>query len=286
MSPAAASVRGTLFFQAALTLAFALLRAGGSGSWTITAVVVAVAAVGLGAALRPTPAFRTAVIGFEAAVIATSVISFALGGYLIPATLLGGIVLVRVAQTSIAEFCAEASLMGPEGAPSGGWEQSLVGAAIAPTGSVPPWATQHAQAAPPPVPPAAPWAGVPAPTAPWIAPPPAPVVQAPPSAVPAQPVIATPAALGQPSPFLPPRPGEHAAGRTVLPQPPQAAPAPAPPPAVPGPPPAPVVPHERSPLEDAARELASAAAPVAVAPEVPAPPAALVASQCMTILPG
>jgi hypothetical protein len=108
-----------------------------------------------------------------------------------------------------------------------------------------------------------------------------------------------PASLGQPAPFLPPQPGHHHAGRTVLPrQPGPAAPVVAPPsypatspvheavqPVPAGP--AAVPAGEPSPLEAAARELTQAAAqpvPQQPVPQQPLPPAT--AAACMTILPG
>lgn len=143
-----------------MTLAFGLLRAGSSGTWTAATVAVAVAAVGLGAALNATPTFRTAVLGFEAAAVAFGVAGLAIEGHLVPGTVIGGFVLLRLAQTSVAEFCALPVLV-PGGAPPSGWQTPVVGAPVAAPGSVPPWAAQGAPIAPPawpaPAPPSGPW---------------------------------------------------------------------------------------------------------------------------------
>jgi hypothetical protein len=65
MSPAASGVRSALLVQAAVTLLFGLLRPGASSAWTVATVAVAVAAVGLAAAMQARAALRTAVLGFE-----------------------------------------------------------------------------------------------------------------------------------------------------------------------------------------------------------------------------
>ncbi|MCU1592839.1 MAG: hypothetical protein JWO12_231, partial [Frankiales bacterium] len=59
-----AQLRSALYLQAAITAVFGLWR-GGGGLWTMATLVVAAAAVFLGAALQPTQQMRTAALAFE-----------------------------------------------------------------------------------------------------------------------------------------------------------------------------------------------------------------------------
>ncbi|HUR74253.1 MAG TPA: hypothetical protein VMZ00_08250, partial [Sporichthya sp.] len=231
MSPAAAGVRQHLFVQAAVTLLFGLLRPAPSSGWTVATVAVAVAAVGLGAALSSTHVMRNAVLGFEVAALAFGVLGLVAGHY-VPGTIVGLHLLIKLWGISSAEFAAAL-----DGSDPGAGAGLGLGVPRAPEGSTPPWAAQPpaqqppwatpAQAAPPAAaptgPPAAPTAAPPAaPPAPPQAPA-APVmaalVPAPVAVVPSGPPVAAPwAAPGhQALPYLPPQPGQHPAGRTVVP---------------------------------------------------------------------
>lgn len=80
-----AQLRSALFLQAAITAFFGLWR-GGGGGWTIATMVVAAAAVFIGAALQATPEMRKAAIAFEAAAVAFGVIGIVVGHY-VPGTI-------------------------------------------------------------------------------------------------------------------------------------------------------------------------------------------------------
>jgi hypothetical protein len=258
MSPAASAARYALFVQAAVTLVFGLLRPGSSTAWTIGTVALAMGAVGLGAALAPTRTTRTAILGFEGFALVFSVLGLAAGHY-VPGTVIGLHLLVKLLQTPADEFAE-----GPVAAvPLSASLSAAVPAAPAPEAPPPPWGTPAAQP-------------VPAAALVSVSPEPAPAV---PFAAPFGAPGATP--WQRSAPFLPPQPGSHPAGRTVVPVVPQQP--------MPVPVEAPPAEVSASTLEDAVRALgeASPAVPRPVAPvavPVPAPPT--VARACMTILPG
>ena len=105
MSPAASSARSTLLVQAAVTLLFGLLRPAPSAAWTVGTIAVVTAAVGLAAALQPTAALRTAVLGFEGVALAFGALGLVAGHY-VPGTIIGVSLLIRLAQTSVDDFVA------------------------------------------------------------------------------------------------------------------------------------------------------------------------------------
>ena len=95
-----ASLRSALFLQAAATALFGLWR-GGGGAWTIATMVVAAAAVFIGAALQPTPEMRQAALVFEGVAVAFGVIGLVVG-HVVPGTLLGLGALVQLLNPSAA----------------------------------------------------------------------------------------------------------------------------------------------------------------------------------------
>jgi hypothetical protein len=85
------SLRSALFFQAALTAGWGLLRSSG-GPWTILTMVVAAGAVFVGAALQPTSDWRTWLLAFEGLAVTYGVLSLP-AHHVVPATALAVTVL-------------------------------------------------------------------------------------------------------------------------------------------------------------------------------------------------
>jgi hypothetical protein len=81
------TLRNALFLQAAVTALVGLTGSAGLG-WTLLTMVVAAGAVFVGAALQPTPAMRTGLLGFEAAAVVFGLLGLT-AGHVVPATLLG-----------------------------------------------------------------------------------------------------------------------------------------------------------------------------------------------------
>lgn len=106
LSPAALGARSQLLVQGALTLAFAMLAPhSSSGLMTTVTVVLAVVAVGVGAAMTTEPLMRSVTLLYEVAAVLFGVVSLAADHY-VPGAVVGAYLLVRLAQTSEAEFAS------------------------------------------------------------------------------------------------------------------------------------------------------------------------------------
>ncbi|HUR13664.1 MAG TPA: hypothetical protein VM097_04145 [Mycobacteriales bacterium] len=103
VSPAAPGTRSALLLQAAVTLLFGLLRSGTGSAWGLATVVIAVVAVGLAAALQATPAFRSAVLAYEVLALAFGAFGAASGHY-VPGTVIGLVLLIKLAQTPVSDL--------------------------------------------------------------------------------------------------------------------------------------------------------------------------------------
>jgi hypothetical protein len=117
MHPYAASIRASLFIQAALTGLFAFVPTNNKGPWLALQLAFAAGAIVLAALLTSaTPAMRVTILGFEGVAVLVGVLGLTQNHY-IPGTIIAVGVLIRMLTSHGSAFTAGPAVIPPAPAP-------------------------------------------------------------------------------------------------------------------------------------------------------------------------